>query len=159
MFREMRRKEKLMDNEAGIELLKKCSYGVLSLFGDDDYPYGVPVNYAYKDNCIYIHGFLSGHKIDAIQNHSKVCFTVVGETEVLKQQVTTNYVSVIAFGKAEIILSPNNAERENAFSVLMERFIPGEEERTSKYIKAHEANTSVIKIVIEHMTCKRSLRS
>ena len=158
MFREMRRKDKLVDKNTGIELLKSCNYGILSVLGDDDYPYGLPINYAYKDGFIYMHGFVDGHKLDAIAKHPKVCFTVVGDTEVLKKEVSTNFISVVAFGKAEVLLPPENEARQEAFVIIMDRFVPNEKERTTAYIKENEAEASVIKIKIEHMTCKESVK-
>jgi len=155
MFREIRRKDRLITKEEGIELLKKCDYGVLSVLGDDDYPYGVPVNFAYKDNCIYIHCFLEGHKVDAIKKHPKVCLTAVDDVAVLKDQISTNYISVIAFGKAEIISPPEVETRKTAFDAIIDKYIPNEEERTSKYIADQDSKTNAIKIEIEHLTCKR----
>ena len=155
MFREIRRKDRLASTEAGIALLNSCEYGVLSVIGDDDYPYGIPVNFAYQDNCIYIHGFLKGHKIDAIEKHSKVCFTAVEDAEVMKDQVATNFTSVIVFGKAELIPPPENAEREKGFAAIIDKYVPNEAERTTAYIRENEANTNLIKIKIEHMTCKQ----
>lgn len=154
MFREIRRKDRLASTEMGIDLLNRCEYGILSVLGDDDYPYGVPVNFAYKDNCIYVHGFLDGHKIDAIKKHPKVCFTAVEGAEVMKDQISTNYTSVIAFGKAEVIPPPDNAVRELAFRAIMDKYIPNEIERTTQYIRANEDNTNLMKITVEHMTCK-----
>jgi len=154
MFREMRRKDRHVGAEIGIELLEKSDYGILSVLGDDDYPYGIPMNYAYKDGCIYLHGFLDGHKIDAIKKHPKVCFTVVGETEVLPEQVSTNYTSVIVFGKAEVVASSNGDVRKVAFDALMDKFVPGEKERTDAYIHEHAKNTNAIKVEIEHISCK-----
>jgi len=155
MFREIRRKDRLIDKEAGIALLEACEYGVLSVLGDDDYPYGVPVNFVYKDNCIYIHGFLDGHKIDAIKKHPKVCFTAVGDTEVLKDQISTNYISAVVFGKAEVIPPSDNAIRETAFAAIMDKYIPDDKERTIKYTRENEMKTNLIKIDIEHLTCKQ----
>jgi len=155
MFREIRRKDRLIDKEAGIALLEACEYGVLSVLGDDDYPYGVPVNFVYQDNCIYIHGFLDGHKIDAVKKHPKVCFTAVGDTEVLKDQISTNYISAVVFGKAEVIPPSDNAIRETAFAAIMDKYIPGDKERTIKYTRENEMNTNLIKIDIEHLTCKQ----
>ena len=155
MFREIRRKDRLVDKEAGVALLEACDYGVLSVLGNDDYPYGIPVNFVYKDDCIYIHGFLDGHKIDAINKHPKVCFTAVGDIEVLTDQISTNYISVIAFGKAEVIVPSDNDVREMAFAAIINKYVPGDEERTTKYIRANENNTSLIKINIEHLTCKQ----
>jgi len=155
MFREIRRKDRLISQEAGIELLKKCEFGVLSVLGDDDYPYGVPVNFAYKDNCIYIHCFLEGHKVDAIKKHPKVCLTAVGNAVVLKDQIATNYTSVIAFGKAEIVAPPEEKIRKIAFDAIIDKFVPNDEEHTSNYVKAQESKTSVIAMTIEHLTCKQ----
>jgi len=155
MFREIRRKDRLVSNEAGVELLKKSDYGVLSVLGDDDYPYGVPVNFAYKDNFIYIHCFLDGHKVDAIKKHPKVCMTVVGDSVVLKDQIATNYISAIAFGTAEIVAPPEVEKRKIAFDAILDKYIPGEEERTSKYVADNDKNTNAIIIKIEHLTCKQ----
>ena len=155
MFREIRRKDRLVLEESGIALLNKASSGVLSVLGDDDYPYGVPVNFAYKNNCIYIHCFLDGHKIDAIKKHPKVCFTVTADEEIMADQISTNYTSVIAFGKAEIIPPSENGERKIAFAAIIDKYIPNDEIRTGKYIKDEENHTNVIKISIEHMTCKK----
>ena len=155
MFREMRRKDRQVETGVGIKLLEEGAYGVLSVLGDDDYPYGVPMNYAYKDGFIYLHGFLDGHKIDAITKHPKVCFTVVGETEVLPDQVSTNYTSVIVFGKAEVVASLNADARKAAFDIIMDKYVPGEKDRTDAYIHAHQQNTNAIKIDIEHISCKQ----
>ena len=48
MFREMTRKKQLLSQERIVEILKEEKRGVLSVIGDEGYPYGVPVNYWYK---------------------------------------------------------------------------------------------------------------
>ncbi len=40
MFKELRRKDRMMDNESAIELLRSSEYGVLSTMGENGYPYG-----------------------------------------------------------------------------------------------------------------------
>jgi nitroimidazol reductase NimA-like FMN-containing flavoprotein (pyridoxamine 5'-phosphate oxidase superfamily) len=155
MFREIRRTDRLATDEAGIALLKICEYGVLSVLGDAGYPYGVPVSFAFEDHCIYVHSFLDGHKIDAIQKYPKVCLTVVGDTEVRKDHISINYESVVVFGQAEVIPPSAHVVRQTAFSAIMSKYIPNEEERTTKYIESHKENTAIIRIEIQHMTCKR----
>ena len=71
MFRQMRRIKQLLQEDESIEILKKCDYGQLSLIGDDDYPYIVPLNYVYDDGKIYFHSGKIGHKIDAINKNEK----------------------------------------------------------------------------------------
>ena len=45
MFRDMRRQKQAISAEDCIELLKNETRGVLSMIGDDGYPYGVPINH------------------------------------------------------------------------------------------------------------------
>lgn len=74
MFRPMRRfKQQIADSECK-EILKNEKHEVLSLLGDDGYPYGIPLSHLYseEDNKIYFHGAKEGHKIDAIKNYDKV---------------------------------------------------------------------------------------
>ena len=57
-------------------LMKNAKRGVLSLIGEDGYPYGLPINqwYCEEDGKIYFHGAKEGHKIDAIKACDKVSF-------------------------------------------------------------------------------------
>ena len=54
MFRELRRKKQALSHKENIEILQRNTAGVLSLIGDEGYPYGVPMSYAYR-NTIYFH--------------------------------------------------------------------------------------------------------
>ncbi len=45
----MRRSEKATDIAKAEELLRSKDFGVLSVCGDDGYPYGVPINYVYDE--------------------------------------------------------------------------------------------------------------
>ena len=49
MFREMRFSKRQLPTEQAEEILKSQTYGLLSVTGDDGYPYGVPLNYGYID--------------------------------------------------------------------------------------------------------------
>ena len=57
MFRELLRKNKQISTEECIEVLKSETRGVLSVLGDDDYPYGTPINHFYNEENgnIYFH--------------------------------------------------------------------------------------------------------
>ena len=154
MFREMRRKDRALTAEEAKQFLSEQSYGVLCVLGDEDYPYGVPVNYAYADDCIYVHGFLEGHKMDAVKKHAKVSFTVFGGTENLPVDISTNYTSAIAFGTASILPPEAEAERQAAFEAITFKYSPKNENSIS-YIQKAGAAANVIKIQVEQLTGKR----
>lgn len=152
-MRVMRRKDKEIETDEAISLLTKCEYGVLSTVGNDGQPYGVPLNYAYKDNCIYFHCALTGHKIDNIDNNPKVSFCTVGDTKVLPSEFSTNYVSVVVFGVASEV---QGTERYNALVLLLEKFSPELIEEGKKYIEKKDKATKVFKIEIQHISGKRA---
>ena len=54
MFREVARKKQVLSQEKIIEVLKSQKRGVLSVLGDDGYPYGMPMNYWYDEKSGYI---------------------------------------------------------------------------------------------------------
>lgn len=45
MFRKMRRFQQQLSDKKCIAVLKSETRGVLSILGDDDYPYGIPLNH------------------------------------------------------------------------------------------------------------------
>ena len=45
MFREIRRKDRNLDNELAIRLLEEAEYGFLAMSGINGYGYGIPINY------------------------------------------------------------------------------------------------------------------
>lgn len=83
---EIRRKDRAVDENDALEILKSGSFGVLSTIGADGYPYGVPVNYAYDDGKIYFHCAKNvGHKQDNLRFSGKVSFTVVTKSDVISE--------------------------------------------------------------------------
>lgn len=68
MFRPMHRKNQAISPEDCLQLLKQEKRGVLSVLGDEGYPYGMPLNHWYceEDGKLYFHSGMTGHKIDAI---------------------------------------------------------------------------------------------
>ena len=78
MFRELARIKQKLTLEESIALLKTELRGVLSLLGDDGYPYGLPIDHWYneEDGCIYFHSGPTGHKVDAMKANSKASFCV-----------------------------------------------------------------------------------
>lgn len=152
MFREMRLKDQLMPEKDTIEVIKRNLCGTLSVLGDEGYPYGVPLNYAYEGGKLYFHCATTGHKLDAIKNESKVCFTVIDADDVLPAEFNTLYRSAIVFGNARIITDEN--EMKDALRIIIGKYSPDFKESGEKYIEAMFAQVSVFIVDIDHMTGK-----
>lgn len=151
MFRELRRLDRKMSKEEIIDLIVNADYGILSTYGSDGYAYGVPLSYIYKDNAIYFHCALDGHKLDNIKVNNKVSFCIVGETEVLSAKFSMKYQSVIVFGT---IVDVDQIEKENALIGLLEKYSIAHMESGMKYLKNDQENTVVLKLIIEHISGK-----
>lgn len=156
MFREIRRdKRQILDKKESVEILKKASSGVLSVLGDEDYPYGVPLSFAVKDNTIYFHCMSEGHKIDAIRKHDKVSFTVIDTDQIVPEEYTTYYRSVIAFGRARIVDTFD--EKFTAHYELVAKYCPDYLEGSYENNKESFNAMAVVAIDIEHISGKEAI--
>lgn len=156
MFREVRRKNRILDDENRIgELLTDSEYGFLSVgITDDGYAYGVPISYAYDpgSKSLYFHCAPEGEKLDIIRKSNKVSFCVVGITEPVPNQFTTLYESVIAFGRVETDLT--DEEKRKALRLLVRKYSHGFEQLGEAYMEKSWDRTNTFKVVIEHLTAK-----
>lgn len=156
MFREIRRQNRILEDQNRIEeLLSTSEYGFLSLgTTSDGYGYGIPISYAYDNetNSLYFHCAMEGQKLDIIKENSKVSFCVVGNTRPIAEQFTTLYESVIAFGKVETAMS--DEEKRKALRLLVQKYSTGHETLGENYIDKSWNRTFTFKIVIEHLTAK-----
>lgn len=150
-MKKIRRTDREMSINYAKELLKKCEYGILSTVDKEDQPYGTPLSYIYMENCIYFHCALEGMKLDNIKSNNKICFTVVGKTNVLSEEMSTEYESVMAFGNCELI---SGQEKEEALTCIVSKYSPEFIEKGMAYIKMSKDKTVVVKINLEYITGK-----
>ena len=154
MFREMRRKMQALTAEETAEILKRNTSGVLSLNGDDGYPYGVPLSYVYLDSKLYFHCAGAGHKLDSILKDDKASFCVIDQDQVVGEEYTTYFRSVIAFGRARVL---EGAEKLRPLVELCEKYYPGHLEQTRQKAEHALKNVSIVEVTIEHMTGKTAM--
>lgn len=154
MFREMRRFKQQVSEEECKRILREEKRAAFSVIGDYGYPYTVPVDFYYDedDNCIYIHGAKSGHKIDAIKNCDKVCLTTWNQGYKTEGHWEWNSTSVVVFGRARFL--DDREFWEDKLRKLTMKYYPSEEE-VEVEMKAPPVNVvQMIAIDIEHMTGK-----
>ena len=113
MFREMQRKKQQLSPEECAAVLREAKRGVLSLTGDDGYPYGVPLNHWYseEDGRLYFHSGKTGHKIDAMRRSDKASFCVTDGGVQYPGEWWLTFRSVIVFGRILPVTDPEEALR------------------------------------------------
>ena len=153
MFREMLRKKQQLSDEECIEILKQEPRGVLSVIGDDDYPYGMPLNHFYceSDGKLYFHSGKKGHKIDAMTRRDKASFCVYDQGFRREGEWALNIRSVIVFGRIEIVTEP---EKICEIARLLSYKFTDDEKYIEDEIKKSGPRTFMFALVPEHITGK-----
>ncbi len=151
MFREMRRFKQQISWEECVRILKEQPRGVLSMLGDDGYPYGIPLDHWYSDNKLYFHCAKVGHKIDAITAYDKVSYCVMDEGFRRDGEWALNINSVVVFGRMRIV--EDDGKKLEICTNLVRKFTDDE-----AYLQKELANAfprvNCLELAIEHMTGK-----
>ena len=154
MFRELTRKNKKLSGEECISVLQSETRGVLSVLGDDDYPYGMPMNHWYNEEngAIYFHcGTMNGHRLDALGKHDKVSFCVYDQGYRNAGDWAWNVKSVIVFGRMEVL---DDREKIIEITTKLSYKFTQDEEYIKKEIEQHGHRTLLLQLVPEHMCGK-----
>ncbi len=148
---QMRRTDRMINEEEAMNILKKAEYGVLSTMSADNQPYGFPIHFCILNNSIYIHCANKGLKIENFTLNQKVSFCVVGDTCVLPEEFATKYESTIVSGSISEVFE---SEKLKALKGLLQKYSKNHLEKGKKYIVAAKEKTRVFKIGIETISGK-----
>lgn len=153
MFREMRRKKQALSEEECLRILKEQPRGVLSVLGDDGYPYGMPMNHWYceEDGKLYFHGGKIGHKIDALRQHDKVSFCVYDEGYRKEGDWALYIRCVIVFGRVRFV---EDRERTVDISRKLSLKYTSDTDYIEHEVAKFAAGTLCLELTPEHMTGK-----
>ena len=154
MFPEMRRIKQQLSDQAAEAVLLRGTSGVLSLLGEDGYPYGVPLSYVYQNGKLLFHCATKGHKLDALRREEKCSFCVIDQDEIVPERYTTRYRSVIAFGTAKILEDPT--QKRATIEALATRFNPHDPAGREQEIRDSWDHFCLVEMTIVHMTGKQS---
>ena len=156
MFREMRRKGQALSPEECREILEKGGCGVLALDGDDGYPYAVPISYVFSGGKLYFHCAKAGHKLDAIQREPRASFCVIDQDEIVPEEYTTYFRSVIAFGRIRILA--DDAQKRSAIDALAAKYAPNAPvDDRKRAIDREWAPLCMLEMEIDHLTGKEAI--
>jgi uncharacterized protein len=155
MFRGMRRKRQDLSEAETIAMLQSCTSGVLAVHGDDDYPYAVPLSFAYEDGKLFFHSAKTGHKIDAIERNARASFCVIAADDVVQSTFTTHFRSAIVFGRARVLAG--DGEKRHALECLAKKYSPDYLDAAGSEIDGEWKRVCVIELAVEHMTGKAAI--
>ncbi len=153
MFRPMRRFRQQISREECIRILKEEPRGVLSVLGDDGYPYGVPLDHYYDEESgkLYFHCAPAGHKMDAVLSCDKVSYCVLDQGYRREGEWALNINSVICFGRIRPL-----TDRAEILAMVRKLALKYTDDQAyiEKDIQRHGARVAVLELTIEHMTGK-----
>lgn len=153
MFRDMRRFKQQISTEECIQILKEQPRGVLSMIGENGYPYGVPLDHWYseKDNRLYFHCAKSGHKIDAISACDKVSYCVMDEGFRKDGEWALNIRSVVVFGRMRIV---EDEDKKREICTNLCRKFTDDEAYLQKELTNAFPRVACLELIPEHITGK-----
>lgn len=153
MFKKMRRFKQQITQEECVEVLRNAKRGVISLLGEDGYPYGLPINHWYceEDGRLYFHGAKAGHKIEAIRKCDKASFCAYDEGYRKEGEWALNIKSVIVFGRIRLV---RDEELARKICTHLVRKFTDDEEYLEKELKNALPRVQCLEMSIEYMTGK-----
>lgn len=153
MFREMRRFKQQISEDECIRILKEQPRGILSMHGDDGYPYGIPMDHWYNeaDGCLYFHCAKEGKKIDSVKRDDKVSYCVYDQGFRREGEWALNINSVVVFGRMRIV--EDEDKKREICTNLCRKFTDDEEFLKNEMTNAFP-RVCCLELSIEHMTGK-----
>ena len=153
MFREMRRFKQQISEDECIRILKEQPRGILSMHGDDGYPYGIPMDHWYSeaDGCLYFHCAKEGKKIDSVKRDDKVSYCVYDQGFRREGEWALNINSVVVFGRMRIV---EDEDKKREICTNLCRKFTDDEDFLKKEMTNAFPRVCCLELSIEHMTGK-----
>ena len=157
----MRRKDReVKDFDAIVRIIDRCSIVRIGL-ADGDFPYIVPLNFAYTaaDGCIclYIHGAMAGRKFEMLTKNPFCSFEMDVDCGIRlipeKRDVTTKYMSVM--GRARAVLLEGEERQRAVDEILMAR---DERTRDFDYKREMVPHTAVFRLEVLEISGKSNMK-
>ncbi|HML05207.1 MAG TPA: pyridoxamine 5'-phosphate oxidase family protein [Methanobacterium sp.] len=153
----MRRSDKEIKDKETIQWILKEALVCRIALCHDNKPYIIPMNFGFKDNCLYLHSATEGRKIDILKENNNICFEVDIKNEIVESENACNwgmkYYSLIGSGKA--IFIEDIEEKKKSLDIIMQKYNE-KDNKSSEYSKSALDKTVVIKIELTEITGKKS---
>lgn len=114
-------------------VLEKAEFCTLSMVEADGSPYGLPMNFGYDEQYIYLHSARTGRKMEALKQNPRVClsFSAFHELRYQSENVACSwsmkYKSMLLRGEVEFVEDMDEKAR------ILNRFMQKYAERDFTY--------------------------
>lgn len=171
----MRRRDREMGREFGIEVIDKSSYGVVSMIDEDNEPYGIPLSIVRDGDNLYFHSALDGKKVKIFEKNPTVSVVFVGEIKIpenfskeeldemakdkskagalISKVFTTEYESAIVKGKLKLV--EDEEEKLKSIRLICEKYTPTKMDYFNLAIESGLQIFNMYKIEIDKIKAKR----
>ena len=157
----MRRADRQQDRAFALDLIDRCSHGVVAISSGEDTPYCLPLSLVRVEDALYFHCARAGRKLDLLRRNPRVCVTFVGEDRPFfsdsPASYSTYFQSAIVTGTATEVT--DDREKTAALLALCQKVTPDHvgggkfEEAIGRSLSV----TAVWKIRMEEVTGKAKL--
>lgn len=153
MFTVRLAKRECADRDKIEYFLKQAQIGYLGMAAGDK-PYVVPMNFAWMDGAIYLHGAEEGRRAEYLRANARVCFSVSEHYGTITSSVPAHtdsaYMSVVIEGRASFVTDLNEATW--AMQGMLDKYVPGFYDQplagshVDKYKSSLGSRTAIIRI-------------
>ena len=77
----MRRSDREQSRQFALDLIDRCTFGVVSISTGEDTPYCLPLSLVRVGGCLYFHCARQGRKLDLLRANPRVCVAFVGGSQ------------------------------------------------------------------------------
>lgn len=154
----MRRNDRAQDRAFSLDVIDRCTHGVMALSTGESIPYCLPLSFARLEDNLYFHCAREGRKTDLLRRSPQVCVTFVGDDRpvfVPPAMYSTYYQSVIVTGAASEVKAPE--EKAQALRALCRKLTPNHLDGLEAAIEKSLAVTAVWKIHMDEISGKAKL--
>jgi len=153
----IRKKERILSEGDTLALIQAAEHGVLATVNAAGQPCTTALNHVYLDGALYFHCGPEGEKLTNIVGNPQVSYFIIGVADVVYEQFTTAFSSVVVHGRMQIVEDPD--EKLWALTALVDRFsnevIPKQVKHD--FIADGVKCVIILKLVPEHITGKARL--
>ena len=105
---------------------------------------------------LYFHCARSGHKLDAIRRCEKASFCVIDQDQIIPEEYTSYFRSVIAFGRVRIL--EDEGEKRAAIEKLALKYAPDSTvEDRERAIQKEWEPLCMLEMELDHVTGKEAI--